>query len=172
METRSQKRPAVLGAGAAVLLIVSMFLEWYRLDLPERVAGRQIEVPTFTAFEGLERSDVALVLAAVVALVFAGMLLARVLADSPAPALALLGAGLFALAVIVYRGSNRPARILLGQEVDTTLRFGWYLALAASAAIALAGLLAYLAGPRLQLDFDDEFDEEEEPSADARRESA
>jgi hypothetical protein len=171
MEARSQKRPGVLGAGAAVVLLASMFLDWYRLDLPERVAGREIDVPTFTAFEGLERSDVALVIAALLALVFAGMLLARVLSDSPVPALALLAAGLFALAVVVYRGSSRPGRLLLGQEVDTTLQVGWYLALVAAAAIALAGLLAYLAGPRLELDFDD-FDEEEEPGADARRESA
>ena len=171
MESRSHKRPGVLGAAAALVLLVSMFLDWYRLDLPERIAGRQIDVPTFTAFEGLERSDVALVIAALLALVFAGMLLARVMSGSPAPALALLGAGLFALAVLVYRGSSRPGRLLLGQEVETTLQFGWYLALAAAAAIALAGLLAYLAGPRLQLDFDD-FDEEEEPVSDARRESA
>ncbi|HEV3379123.1 MAG TPA: hypothetical protein VG126_17750 [Thermoleophilaceae bacterium] len=168
MKSRSQKRPGVLGAAAALVLLVSMFLDWYKLDLPERVAGREIDVPTFTAFEGLERSDVALVIAAVLALVFAGMLLARVMSDSPAPALALLGAGLFALAVVVYRGSSRPGRLLLGQEVDTTLQFGWYVALVASAAIAAAGLLAYLAGPRLQLDFD-EFDEEEDANA---RESA
>ena len=171
MESRSQKRHGVLGAAAALVLLVSMFLDWYKLDLPERVAGREIDVPTFTAFEGLERSDVALVVAAVLALVFAGMLLARVMSDSPAPALALLGAGLFAVAVVVYRGSSRPGRLLFGQEVDTTLQFGWYLALVASAAIVLAGLLAYLAGPRLQLDFDD-FDEEEEPGSEARRESA
>lgn len=171
METRSQKRPAALGAAAALVLLVSMFLDWYRLDLPERIAGRQIDVPTFTAFEGLERSDVALVAAALLALIFAGILLARVMSDSPVPALALLAAGLFALAVVVYRGSNRPGRLLLGQEVDTSLQFGWYLALVAAAALALAGLLAYLAGPRLQLDFDD-FDEEEEPGSDARRESA
>jgi hypothetical protein len=171
MESRSQKRPGMLGAAAALVLLVSMFLDWYKLDLPERVAGREIDVPTFTAFEGLERSDVALVIAAVLALVFAGMLLARVLSDSPAPALALLAAGFFALAVVVYRGSSRPGRLLLGREVDTTLQFGWYLALVAAGAITLAGVLAYLAGPRLQLDFDD-FDEEEESGADARRESA
>jgi hypothetical protein len=171
METRSKTRPGMLGAAGALVLLVSMFLDWYKLDLPERVAGREIDVPTFTAFEGLERSDVALVVAAVVALVFAGMLLARLLSESPAPALALLGAGLFAGAVVVYRGSSRPGRLLFGQEVDTTLQLGWYLALVAAAAVALAGLLAYLAGPRLQLDFDD-FDEEEEPRADARRERA
>jgi hypothetical protein len=167
METRSRKRPGILGAAAALVLLVSMFLDWYRLDLPERIGGRQIDVPTFTAFEGLERSDVALVVAAVVALVVAGMLLAKVLSDSPAPALALLATGLFAIAVLVYRGSSRPGRLVFGQEVDTTLQFGWYLALVAAAAVALAGLLAYLAGPRLQLEFDD-FDEEEEPGSDAR----
>src|ERR687896_279194 len=115
MERRSQKSPRMIGAVAALVLLVSMFLDWYKLDLPERVAGRQIDVPTFTAFEGLERSDVALVIAAVLALAFAGMLLAKVLSDSPAPALALLAAGFFALAVVVYHRSSPPGRPLLRQ---------------------------------------------------------
>jgi hypothetical protein len=170
METRSQRGPAILGAASALVLIVSMFLDWYRLDLPERIAGREIDVPTFNAFEGLERSDVALVVAAVVALVVAGLLLARVLVDSPAPALGLFATGLFALAVLIYRGSSRPARFVFEDEVGTTLQIGWYVALAAAVGITLAGLLAYLAGPRLRLDLD-EFDEKEESGAEARRES-
>jgi hypothetical protein len=171
MEARRQKTPALIAAAAAVVLILSMFLDWYRLDLPERLGGREIDVPTFNAFEGLERSDVALVVAAVLALLFAGVVLAGMLRDSPAPGLALLGAGLFAVAVVVYRGSSRPGRILFGAEVDTTLRFGWWLALAASASLAVAGLLAYLAGPRLQLE-DEELEDEEEPGPQPRGESA
>jgi hypothetical protein len=171
MVARPQKTPALIVATAAVVLILSMFLDWYRLDLPERLGGQAIEVPTFNAFEGLERSDVALVVAAMVALVFAGLLLARVLTDSPAPGLALLAAGLFAVAVVVYRGSSRPGRILFGEEVNTTLQFGWWVALAASASIAVGGLLAYLAGPRLEL-ADEEFEDDEEPGTEPRGERA
>jgi hypothetical protein len=171
MEARPRKTPALIAAAAAVVLILSMFLDWYRLDLPERLGGRQIDVPTFNAFEGLERADVALVVAAVLALVFAGVVLAGMLKDSPAPGLALLGAGLFAVAVVVYRGSSRPGRILFGAEVDTTLQFGWWLALVASVALAVAGLLAYRAGPRLQLE-DEEPEDEEQPGRQPRGESA
>ena len=102
-----------------------------------------------------------LLVAAVLALVFAGVLLARVLADSPAPGLALLGAGLFALAVTLYRGSSRPARVFFGGEVDTTLQFGWFVGVVAAGLLSLGGLLAYLAGPRLQFE-DDELGEGEE----------
>jgi hypothetical protein len=161
MEAHPQRRPAALAAAAAVLLVGSMFLDWYRLDLPSEIAGRKIEVPTYSAFEGLERSDIYLVVAAAVALILAGMLWAGVLSNSPAPGLALLVAGLFAVALVVYRGSERPGRLLFGDVVDTTLRPGWFIALVAAALIAMGGVLAYLAGPRLQFE-DEEFDEDED----------
>jgi energy-coupling factor transporter transmembrane protein EcfT len=162
MEARTQRTPALLAAAAAIVLVLSMFLNWYALDLPEQVGGQQVDIPAYNAFEGLKRSDVALVVAAVLALAFAAALLARVLASSPLPGLALLGAGVFALAVVLYRGTSRPTRPFFGGgEADTTLEFGWYVGLVAAGLIALGGLLAYLAGPRLQLE-DDEFDEEEE----------
>jgi hypothetical protein len=171
MEARSQRAPAVLAAASAGVLILSMFLDWYKLDLPERVGGREIDIPTFNAFEGLERADVALLVAAVLALVFAGVLLARVLANSPAPGLALMGAGVFALAVTLYRGFSRPGRLFFGDEVDMTLQFGWLVALVAAGLTAIGGVLAYLAGPRLEFE-DDELDtgEEDVHPASERRE--
>jgi hypothetical protein len=172
MDGRSQRTPAGIAAVSAVILLLSLFLDWYELDLPEQVRGREIDAPTFNAFEGLERADIALVVAGVLALIFAGVLLARVLANSPAPGLALLGAGVFALAVVIYRGTSRPTRPFFGGgEVDTTLAVGWYISLVAAAVLALAGLLAYLAGPRLQLE-PEEFEEAEEPGQDHRRAGA
>jgi multisubunit Na+/H+ antiporter MnhB subunit len=138
-----------------------MFLDWYRLDLPERIGTREIDVPTYNAFELLERSDVILVVTAVLALVFAGILLARALQNSPAPGLALLGAGVFALGIVIYRGTNAPDRLVFGESVDSTLRFGWFVALVSAAVLAVGGLLAYLAGPRLVLEAD-EFEDDEE----------
>ncbi len=164
MDAHPQRRPAALAAAAAVVLVGSMFLDWYRLDLPSEVGGRKINVPTYNAFEGLERADIYLVVAAAVALIFAGMLWAGVLRNSPAPGLALLAVGLFAVALVIYRGSERPGKLFFGGVVDTTLKLGWFIAVVAAAVIALAGLLAYLAGPRLQFE-DDEFDEDEDEEA-------
>jgi hypothetical protein len=169
MSARSRSMPAAIAAVSSVLLILSMLLDWYKLDLPSEIGQRQIDVPTYNAFEGLERADVALVVAAVLALVLACALLARVLADSPWPALGLLAVGLFALAVVIYRGSSRPIRPFFDGDIETTLEYGWYVSLAAAALIALGGLLAYLAGPRLQLE-EGVFEEGEEPHAAPRDE--
>jgi hypothetical protein len=143
-----------------------MFLDWYKLELPEQTrGGREIDVPTFNAFEGLERSDVALVVAAGLAILVAGVILAGVLANSPWPGVALSAIGLFALAVVIYRGTSSPVRLLFGVEVGTTLEVGWYVGLVGAASMAVGGLLAYRAGPHLQLE---EVELEEEPQA-ARR---
>jgi len=165
MEGQPQRTPALLAAGGAVVLFLSMFLDWYKLDLPEQIRGREIDVPTFNAFEGLERSDVALVVAAGVAILVAGFILAGVLANSPWPGVALSAIGFFALAVVIYRGSSSPVRLLFGVEVGTTLQVGWYVGLVGAASMALGGLLAYRAGPRLQLE---EVELEEEPPAERR----
>jgi hypothetical protein len=167
MDTQPQRTPALLAAGAAVVLFLSMFLDWYKLDLPEQIQGREIDVPTFNAFEGLERSDVALVVAAGLAILVAGVILAGVLASSPAPGIALTAIGLFALAVVIYRGSSSPGRLLFGGEVGTTLQFGWFVGLVAAALMALGGVLAYRAGPRLQFE-EVELEEEEEPPGERR----
>jgi hypothetical protein len=171
MDNQPQRTPALVAAGAAVVLLLSMFLDWYKLDLPDQIGARQIDVPTFNAFEGLQRSDVALVVAAGLAIVVAGVILARVLAESPAPGIALTIIGFFALAVVVYRGSSSPSRLVFGGEVGTTLQLGWYVGLLAAIVMAACGVLVYRKGPRLQLEEVD-LDEEEPPGRrDDRRET-
>jgi hypothetical protein len=155
----------VVAAGGAVVLFLSMFLDWYKLDLPEQTRGREIAVPAFNAFEGLERSDVALVVAAGLAILVAGAILAGILANSPWPGVGLSAIGFFALAVVIYRGSSSPVRLLFGVEIGTTLEVGWYVGLVGAASMAVGGLLAYSAGPRLQLE---EVELEEEPPAERR----
>jgi hypothetical protein len=170
MDTQSQRTAALLAAGGAAVLIVSMFLDWYRLDLPRQVGGREVDIPAYNAFEGLQRADVALVVAAVLAVIIAGLVLAGVLANSPAPGISLVVVCWFALAVVIYRGVSRPTRAFFGGEVDTTLRFGWFLALVAAAFMAVAAVLVYRAGPRLQLEAL-ELDEEDRPG-ESRSETA
>jgi hypothetical protein len=145
-----------------VVLILSMFLDWYKLDLPSQIGGRSINIPTYNAFEGLKHSDVYLVIAASLGILLGILLIARVLTESPAPAVLLLLAALFVLALVIYRGTSRPGKLLFGQSIDTTLQFGWFIALLAAIGMTIAGVLAYLAGPRLQLEADEFEDEEEE----------
>jgi hypothetical protein len=154
MQSGSQTTGATLAAGGAVLAIVSLFLDWYKLDLPG-------DVPSYTGFEALRRTDVALVLAAVAAIVIAAVLLARLMSESPWPGLALLGVGLAAAAFVLYRGLNAPSRVepAFGGVVEQNPRIGWYVALVGTVLMAIGGLLAYLAGPRLELP------EEEGPGA-------
>jgi CDP-diglyceride synthetase len=164
MKLPSQRAAGAAGAVSGAVLIVSLFLHWYQLDLPSHNlrTGKPINAPTYTAFQGLEHSDVYLAVAAGVAVLFALLLVARVLSSSPAPALLTLLAGLFALALVVYRGSSSPEKLFFRSYVGTTLQYGWFVALAAAAALVLAGLLAYLAGPRLNLELASEEDEETE----------
>jgi hypothetical protein len=146
----SQRSWALVAAGAAVLLIGSMFLEWYTLELPEGVRQPGADLPTFTGFEGLERADVAIVLAAAVAIVIA-VTVAAALA-SPALAIALVSVSLFAFAVVLYRGViSPPGLVFLGVGFDMKVSFGWFVSLAASVLMIVAGALTYVAGPRLGL---------------------
>jgi ABC-type transport system involved in cytochrome c biogenesis permease subunit len=141
-DARARSTAAIVGAVASAVLIGSMFLDWYRVDLPQRLQRPGLTPPSFNAFEGLERTDVGILILAVFALVVALAMLADAVPRSQLPALALLGAGLLLVAVLAYRGVDRPPQLILGVEFDTTLRAGWFIALVASLAIAVAGLLA------------------------------
>jgi hypothetical protein len=104
---QSQRTWAFLAAGAAVVLIASMFVEWYTVDPLDRIPQPAADLPTFTGFKGLERA-VAVVVAAALAIVIALAVLAGVLASSSAPGIALIAVSLFALAVVLYRGVMSP----------------------------------------------------------------
>jgi hypothetical protein len=147
----SQRSWALVAGGAAVLLIGSMFLEWYTLELPEGVRQPGADLPTFTGFEGLERADVAIVVAAAVAIVIAVTVAAAV--ATPALALALVAVSLFAVAVVLYRGViSPPGLVFLGVDFDMNVSFGWFVSLAASVLMIVAGALTYVTGRRLGLE--------------------
>jgi hypothetical protein len=148
-ERQPERTGALLAGGAGIVLIASMFLEWYTLELPERVRRPEVELPSLDAFEALERADVAVVVAAGLAIIIAGIVLARVVASSLALGIALTAVGLLGLAVVIYRGIiSPPGFVLFRVDLETQVGFGWFVAVAAAALIVVGGLLTCLAGPR------------------------
>jgi hypothetical protein len=155
-QQRSQRTPALLAAAAAVVLIASMFLEWYTLDLPARIENADANLPTFNAFEGLRRADVAIVVAAGLVIVIAALVVAGILAGSPAPGIAMVAVSLFALAVVLYRGViSPPGLVLFGVDLEMEVSFGWFVSVVAAVVMVVGGLLTYLGGPHIQLEGDD-----------------
>jgi hypothetical protein len=142
-ESRQQTGAVLAGAGA-VLLAVSLFLDWYQLDLPPQ-GGREREGPTFTAWDGLERTDVYLFVIAILALIGAAVLIGNWIRDSNAAQITVLLLGLAALFLVLYRGLNAPERVIFGVQLDSSLQFGWFLALVAAALIAIGGGVALAA---------------------------
>jgi hypothetical protein len=166
----AQARGALLAAGAAVVLIVSMFLEWYTLDLPERIRQPEADLPTFTGFEGLKRADVAIVVAAAIVIVVAGLVLAALVANSPAPGIALAVVSLFALGVVLYRGIiSPPGLAFFGVDLELEVSFGWFVGLVAAVVMVVGGVLVYLGGPHLELAPADEDPAPQEQSTDGGR---
>jgi hypothetical protein len=150
---RHQQRTASLAVVGALVPVASMFLEWYTLEPPEGIPNPRLELPTFTAFEALERADVAIVVAAAFAVAIAVAVVTGVLASPSASDVALIAVSLFALAVVLYRGViSPPGPAILGVDFDMKVSFGWFIGLAASLLMTVAGVLTYLAGPRLKFE--------------------
>jgi hypothetical protein len=167
---RSRTTLALLAAVAGLVLIGSMFLEWYTLELPERIRNPPEDLPTFTGFEGLKRADVAVVVAAGLGVIIAGLVLAGILASSPAPGVALVLVSLFALAVVLYRGViSPPGLAIFGVDLEMNVSFGWFVSLVAAVVMVVGGVLVYLGGPPLELAPAEEDTAPEEPSADGQR---
>ena len=160
----------MLAAAAAVVLIASMFLEWYTLDLPARIENADANLPTFNAFEGLRRADVAIVVAAGLAILIAALVVARILADSPAPGIAMVLVSLFALAVVLYRGVlSPPGLVLFGGGLEMKVSFGWFVSLVAAVVMVVGGLLTYLSGPHLEFEGGEAGSSPQEQSTDGGR---
>jgi hypothetical protein len=130
-----------------VLVIVSLFLDWYEYSVPPRGGEAGRNVATQNAWEGLERTDVYLCVLAVAALIGVAVLIANWLRDSNAAQITVLLIGLAAVILVLYRGLDPPAPVVFGVELDTSLKLGWFLGLLASAGIAVGGGMAVVRRP-------------------------
>ena len=141
MKLRKLSRGERISAASAVLLFVSMFLDWFGA----KVAGvpgfsGSVEGGGYSAWEALEVIPVFLMLAIVLAL---GVALVRLLDADLEPAVSLnafvAAAGGLAFLLILYRIVDPPGFGLAGVGVDTTLKLGAFLGLVTAGGIAYGG---------------------------------
>jgi hypothetical protein len=137
----------MVAAGGAVVLLISLFLDWYEFKVPAGGPNAGRSVSTESAWGGLERTDLYLCILAIAALIGVAVLLGNWIRDSNATQITVLLIGLAALFLVIYRGTSPPAPVIFGVELDTTLKLGWFLALLSSAAIAVGGGMAVIRRP-------------------------
>jgi hypothetical protein len=124
----------IAGVGGIVLLI-SLFLPWYGVSVD--VAGFSAS-ESATGWEVLSLIDIILFLCAVVAIAVVGARAAGALPPDVPAGLVLLAVGALALLLCLFRIIDIPAGDV-PDEVDLSRKFGIFLALISSAAIAYAG---------------------------------
>ena len=115
------------------------------------------------AFSGLERTDVLLAIVAIAAIAAAAAALTPILRDLGLLGWTLSAIGVAAALLVIYRGSERPEP-KAALPIETSLQFGWYLALLSSLVVVAGGVVALRKRPRRpRADEDDDWlDEEDE----------
>lgn len=124
----------IAGAGA-VALLASMFLHWYRLDLPVPADGLDPFVPEATAWQAFGVLDVVLALLALVPL---ALVFTQATRRSPAIpvffSVMTVLAGALATLLILYRIVNQP-----GDNQFVEVQIGAWLGLLAAAVVTAGG---------------------------------
>jgi hypothetical protein len=160
-EEQRYKVGAAISIGGALLLFVSLFLTWYQLD----VSGGGENVPTYNAFELLERTDIYIVIICALAPAVAAVGYLPAMRRYGLGQWGLTAVGALAVLLVIYRGSERPKLLVFGQQLDTTLEFGWYLSLLAAIVMAAGGVWALSGRPRRPpSEEEEEFGDEESES--------
>jgi hypothetical protein len=132
----------MIAAAAGLVLIISLFLEWYTVD----VKGFTGNLPTVTGWKALGFIDILLFLIGVIAIAAAVLrAMNRMPTNLPAsPGFIVLVLGALATLLVLYRILSIPdegASALPG--VDVGRSFGVFLAFLASAGVTLGGWLTW-----------------------------
>lgn len=133
-----------IAGGSALALLIIMFLPWYGAKAQAGGSNGFSATGDANAWESFSSIDIVLLL---VILVVGALVAARaanaIPAGVPAP-LIILGAGVLALALVVYRLLDLPAESgsSFGINVEITRQIGVFLGLLASAGVAFGGYRA------------------------------
>jgi hypothetical protein len=135
---------------AGVVLIASMFLDWYGARLAVTLFGNSVSVSAgLSAWQAYSVADIALAILAALAI---GLALARgaSLVHGPAIGLTVVIAGLAAAAIILYRIADAPdlgtqflPLLPAGFRLEMTREAGIFIGLGASLCIAVGGALMF-----------------------------
>ena len=129
--TQGQKIAGIAG----LVLLISLFLSWYGVDFDglEDIAGVDTTVDAWGAFDLI---DLVLFLTAVAAIAYAALAAAGRHVDLPvSPAQVVAGLGALSALLVLYRILNQP-----GPNDLIDVKYGAFIGLLASAAIAYAGV--------------------------------
>jgi hypothetical protein len=132
----------MIAAGAGLVLILSLFLEWYSVD----VAGFHGDLPTVTGWKALGFIDILLFLIGLIAIALAVMKAANV--PPPrlpvSPGFIVLALGAFATLLVLFRIISIPDEgIGSVPGIDVGRSFGVFIAFLAAAAVTVGGWLTW-----------------------------
>jgi hypothetical protein len=133
----------MIGAAAGLVLIISLFLEWFSLtDTPERVQQNDYICGTgnlsCSAWDTFPTLRILLILAALAPIILAYLVVSDTQLSWP-PGEVTTIVGFAAITLILYNGIvSKPG------EFGISLSFGYYLALLAAAALVVGGGLRTL----------------------------
>ena len=142
MDVARVDRGLLIAAGSALLLIISLFLPWYAVSA-SLGPGVPAVSASVTGWESFSYTDLLLFLVAAVVIALAALTAAGSLPELPVPiGQIVLGAGVLALLLVLFRLLNLPgdAGGLVG--VDVGRKLGGFVALIAAAGIAFGGTQA------------------------------
>ena len=149
MDTSKVTFGEMIAAAAGAVLLISLFLPWYGVEVSGSVLGVNVESASesVNAWEALSLIDLILFLCAIAAI---GLALMRALGQSinlgQPTGLVIAGIGALALVLVIFRILSIPGGDadvdFGGVEVDLGRKFGVFLGLLASAGIAFGGWTA------------------------------
>jgi hypothetical protein len=136
---------------AGVVLLISLFLNWYSVSARVDIAGiSREESRGFSAWTALGFIDILLFLIAIVAIAMAVLRALNMMPRLPvSPGLIVLALGALALALVIFRLLSLPDAGEVseisqpGLEIDYGRSFGIFIALIAAAAVAVGGWLTW-----------------------------
>ena len=132
----------LIAAGAGLLLIISLFFEWYTVD----IKGFGGDIPTITGWKALGFIDILLFLIGAIAIAVAVLRAMNVMPRNlpAAPSFIVLVLGALAVLLVLFRILSIPDEgVGALPGIDTGRGFGVFVALIAAAGVTLGGWLTW-----------------------------
>jgi len=135
---RGSRAPLLVALAGAVLMPVSLFLNWYEID--EGATGDNAKI-TLKGWDSFESTDTVMVLAAIAVLVL-------VVLAPPYVGRAVMIVGALATGFVAVQLVDQPAILGFVDRADLSLKIGAYLGLLGGLLVVAGGAISQASGPR------------------------